>query len=321
MTQPDLQQWTGRTTEQADQACAAPIRLLAATLDRDLADFAPGGVVPPLGHWTYFLPGERHSGIGPDGHPLRGGFLPPVDLPRRMWAGSQLTFHRDIAIGAGIRRVSRIADVSEKQGSTGALVFVKVAHEVHDDAGLAISEVHDIVYREAPAPGQPPAPARPSPVDEQFARAITPDPVLLFRYSALTFNGHRIHYDQPYVTQVEGYPGLIVHGPLIATLLLDNLRRAHPGARIEAYEFRAVSPLFCTGSFEVCGRVDGSDATLWARTASGTLAMQAKVSLPGFCRASATTSFTLSALNPGATAMITPPMQIPLIGTKSAIGS
>lgn len=279
MTQPDLKHWIGRTTEFDDLASPAPVRMLAATLDRDPADFAPDGVVPPLGHWMYFLPSDRQSDIGPDGHPKRGGFLPPVNLPRRMWAGSQLAFHRDLRVGSAIRRVSRIVDVSEKSGSTGALVFVKVGHEVHDEAGLAISEFHDIVYREAPAPGQAPVPAKPAPTNEQFSRTVHPDPVLLFRYSALTFNGHRIHYDQPYVTGVEGYPGLIVHGPLIATLLLDNLRQAHPGARIAAYEFRAMSPLFDIAPFTVCGRLEGQEATLWARSSTGGLAMQAKATL------------------------------------------
>jgi len=279
MTTPDLTQWIGRSMTLDDVASPAPMRLLAATLDRDLEAFAPGGVVPPLGHWMYFLPGERQSAIGPDGHARRGDFLPPVDLPRRMWAGSQFTFHRDLHVGAQIRRVSRIADVSQKAGSTGPLVFVKVAHEVSDAQGLCISEFHDIVYREASAPGQAPAAAKAAPTDEQFARTIVPDPVLLFRYSALTFNGHRIHYDQPYVTQVEGYPGLIVHGPLIATLLLDNLRQAHPGARIAAYEFRAVSPLFDIAPFEVCGRLEGRVATLWARSPAGALAMQATATL------------------------------------------
>jgi 3-methylfumaryl-CoA hydratase len=156
MTQVDLTQWIGRTTEIDDVASHAPMRMLAATLDRNLPDFAPGGMVPPLGHWMYFLPCERQSAIGEDGHPRRGGFLPPVDLPRRMWAGSQLTFHRDLRIGGSIRRISRIVDVSQKSGSTGALVFVKVGHEVHDGAGLAITQFHDIVYREAPAAGQLP---------------------------------------------------------------------------------------------------------------------------------------------------------------------
>jgi 3-methylfumaryl-CoA hydratase len=167
----------------------------------------------------------RHSEIGPDGHPKRGGFLPPVPLPRRMWAGSRLTFVQPVRVGDALTRESRILDVSGKEGRTGHLVFVTVRHDYSLASGLAITEEHDIVYRDNPQPGQPAPKPTPAPTDSQFSREIVPDPVLLFRYSALTFNGHRIHYDRSYVTEVEGYPGLIVHGPLIATLLLDLLRR------------------------------------------------------------------------------------------------
>jgi 3-methylfumaryl-CoA hydratase len=179
-----------------------------------------------------------------------------------------------------VRRTSRIADVSSKQGKTGPLVFVRVRHEIGGGDAVALTEEHDIVYREAPRPGTRPDTPPPAPAGEQFARTIAPDPVLLFRYSALTFNGHRIHYDRSYVTEVEGYPGLIVHGPLIATLLVDLLRRERPDARIARFEFRAVSPLFDTAPFDVCGRLDDArSATLWARGPQGHLAMQASATL------------------------------------------
>jgi 3-methylfumaryl-CoA hydratase len=278
MSNPDWNQWLGHTVEAEDVVTAAPLRLMAATLDRE-AETVVDAPLRPLWHWLYFLPGERQSNIGPDGHPKRGGFLPPVSLPRRMWAGGRLQFLRPILPGAAIRRVSRIASIADKVGRTGRLVFVTVVHEISDAQGLAVREEHDIVYRDLPAAGAPTAQAQPARTDEQFARRIVPDPVLLFRYSALTFNGHRIHYDRSYVTQEEGYPGLIVHGPLIATLLLEQLQLERPDARIASFEFKAVSPLFDIAPFEVCGRVEGGQAYLWARGPEGQLAMQASAQL------------------------------------------
>lgn len=279
LTCAELSDWIGRTTQVRDVAALAPLRLLAATLDRDEDELLRVGVVPSLGHWLYFLPTARQSELGADGHPRRGGFLPPVSLPRRMWAGSRLTFHRDLRIGSAITRTSRILDVREKVGRSGPLVFVTLMYEVHDETGLAISETQDLVYRGLSPSGQPQPAVAHAPQNEEFVRTVLPDPVLLFRYSALTFNGHRIHYDRPFATEVEGYAGLIVHGPLIATLLLDNLLRAHPQARIASYEFRAVSPLDDTAGFTVCGRRDGGRASLWARSAAGALAMQAEATL------------------------------------------
>jgi hypothetical protein len=180
------------------------VAALSATLDRD--DPAPiaGTEVPPLWHWTYFTPLARASEIGEDGHPKRGGFLPPVPLPRRMWAGGRLEFHEPLRVGDVATRVSRIQDVNVKTGRSGSLVFVTVRHEFSTARGLVLSEEHDIVYRDAPAPGAPAPAPQAAPTGEEFAREIAPDPVLLFRYSALTFNGHRIHYDRSYVTGVEG---------------------------------------------------------------------------------------------------------------------
>jgi len=266
--------WVGRTDESADDITHAPIRLMQATLDAANARALPPHL-PPLWHWLYFLPGERQSHIGTDGHPRRGGFLPPIALPRRMWAGGRLTFLRPLAVGAAVRRTSIIKSVQSKSGRSGILVFVTVQHDVADAQGIAIQEEQDIVYREAPAPGAPaPQPAA-APTDEQFSRTVTPDPVLLMRYSALTFNGHRIHYDRPYAMQEEGYSGLVVHGPFIATLLMEELRRAHPGKTVRSFEFKAVSPLFDTAPFTVNGKLEGSKATLWARGPQGQLAMQA----------------------------------------------
>ena len=275
-----LQAWQGRSETLADDVTAAPVRALAATLDRDDAPPEVGTALPPLWHWLYFLPQHRQSELGDDGHARRGGFLPPVPLPRRMWAGGRLTFERPLAVGSAVTRTSRIVDVSGKTGRTGALVFVLVRHEIADEAGVAIVEEHDIVYRDHPRPDAPAPAARLAPTDAQWTREIVPDDVLLFRYSALTFNGHRIHYDRRYVTEVEGYPGLIVHGPLIATLLLDLLRRQLPDAQVKTFNFRAVQPLFDTAPFAVCGRQEGDGTvTLWARTHDGRLAMDASATL------------------------------------------
>ena len=276
-----LLSWVGRSEERSDTITAAPLAGLAATLDRDDPAPVAGSAVPPLWHWLYFLPTARQSELGADGHPRRGGFLPPVDLPRRMWAGGRLRFERALRVGETATRRSRIADVTAKEARSGPLVFVTVAHEIATAAGVALREEHDIVYRGLPAPGAAATPAE-APRDETFARTIVADAVLLFRYSALTFNGHRIHYDRRYVTEVEGYPGLIVHGPLIATLLLDLLRRERPAASVVRFEFKAVSPLFDLDPFTVCGRADPAEPrryALWARNHAGGLAMQASAEL------------------------------------------
>src|SRR5712671_1940891 len=253
-----LRGWVGRTEAMDDLATLAPLRGLTATLDRDDPPQV-GDAIPPCWHWLYFLPMHRQSGIGPDGHAKRGGFLPPVPLPRRMWAGSQFEFRTPIRVGDRMSRTSTIDDVTAKEGRTGKLVFVKVRHELRCNGAAepALVEFHDIVYREAQRPDDVPPPPQKATVDAPWQREIVPDDVLLFRYSALTFNGHRIHYDRKYVTEVEGYPGLIVHGPLIATLLLDLLRRKLPGAKVQRFGFRAVAPLFDIAAFEVCGKQEG----------------------------------------------------------------
>ena len=272
----DFQAWLGRSEQRTDLVTKAPLAALSATLDRADAEPLPGSDVPPLWHWLYFTPLALQSEIGADGHALRGGFLPPVPLPRRMWAGGRISFEHALQVGDEITRVSRIAAVDVKQGRSGALVFVTVRHEITNARGLAISEEHDIVYRDAPRPGAPTVAPQAASSDASFERSIVPDPVLLFRYSALTFNGHRIHYDRPYAIGVEGYPGLVVHGPLIATLALDALRREMPHLRVRRFEFKALRPIFDIHPFSVCGKpaADGRIA-LWARDHEGWLAVQA----------------------------------------------
>jgi 3-methylfumaryl-CoA hydratase len=275
----NLRDWIGRSETVTDTLTATPCAALAATLDRPAERPAAGTPLPPLWHWLYFLPLHRQSEIGPDGHAMRGGFLPPVPLPRRMWAGSQFEFHRPLRIGDRLKRVSRIENVTEKSGRTGKLVFVKVRHELsgEDEISPALTEFHDIVYRDAPQAGDKGSPPTAAPDRAIWQREWTPDDVLLFRYSALTFNGHRIHYDRRYVTQVEGYPGLVVHGPLIATLLLDLLRHERPEADLVAFQFRALRPTFDINKFCVCGTPAADEKTihLWAKDHEGWLTMDA----------------------------------------------
>jgi 3-methylfumaryl-CoA hydratase len=273
--------WIGRSETVEDLAYPTPVMALHATLDHEPRADA-GTPLPPLWHWLYFLPRHRQSEIGPDGHARRGGFLPPVQLPRRMWAGGQFQFLRPLRVGDALRRTSTIEDVKEKAGRTGPLVFVRVRHDVSGGGELAIVEHHDIVYREARRPGDAePPPQRAAHGAPQWRREWHPDDVLLFRYSALTFNGHRIHYDRRYVMQVEGYPGLVVHGPLIATLLLDLVRRELREADLASFAFRAVRPTFDGHAFSVNGRLDADGRTLrlWAEDHEGWLTMDATATL------------------------------------------
>jgi 3-methylfumaryl-CoA hydratase len=279
----ELGRWIGRTDTTEDTIVPTPVRALNATLDHAPIDARHGLALPPLWHWLYFLPLHRQSEIGPDGHARRGGFLPPVPLPRRMWAGSQFEFRAPIRVGDRVARTSTIADVTTKTGRTGRLVFVRVRHELrcNGSADAALVEHHDIVYREARQAGDAePAPQQ-APADAPWQREIVPDDVLLFRYSALTFNGHRIHYDRKYVTEVEGYPGLIVHGPLIATLLMDLLRRQRPDADVATFRFKAIRPTFDLHPFKVCGAPQAGPGTLhlWARDHEGWLTMDATATL------------------------------------------
>ncbi len=274
-----LKTWINRTESTHDVASVVPLKALSATLDRDDA-IDLGSEISPCWHWLYFLPLHKQSEIGVDGHAKRGGFLPPVPLPRRMWAGSRIEFHAPVRAGQAISRNSKILDVRLKEGRTGPLVFVNVEHQIRAEGQLAITEQHDIVYRDMPAPNEAPPEGVLAPTNATWTREIHPDDVLLFRYSALTFNGHRIHYDRRYVTQVEGYPGLIVHGPLIATLLLDLLSRSMPNAQVKTFAFKAMKPIFDIAPFNVCARKEGEKIVkLWAVTPEGHIAMDASVTL------------------------------------------
>jgi 3-methylfumaryl-CoA hydratase len=296
-----LKQWAGRSETVQDVLHAKPLVLFSAMLDRQDSPPKAGDEIPPFWHGLYFLTATRQSELGADGHPPRGGFLPPVPLPRRMFAGAQVDFVRPLHVEQAVERRSTILGVSQKQGRSGEMVFLQLQHEISDAAGVCVVETQDIVYREDPgsatakaqaAPtikpsatvpqehllrGVSPAPTFPA-MEALWSRTIVPDPVLLFRYSALTFIGHRIHYDYPYTTEVEGYPGLVVHGPLQATLLLDLLRRELPQCVPQRFVFRAVNPLCCTGAFRVCGAPSGEGQySLWIEDQYGRVTMQATV--------------------------------------------
>ncbi|HSN38665.1 MAG TPA: MaoC family dehydratase N-terminal domain-containing protein [Burkholderiales bacterium] len=269
-----LRQWVGKSESKTDVATAWPVIALGATLDRHDPDPVGGDPIPPGWHWLYFLEAKPASELGPDGHPRRGGFLPPVPLPRRMWAGGRMEFRRALKVGEPLRRDSEIIAVEPKQGKSGSLVFVTVRHTVHAAGEIAVVEEHDIVYREAAEPGAAPLPGKPAPQTAAWHREITPDPVLLFRFSALTFNGHRIHYDLDYSRREENYPGLIVHGPLQTILMLDLCRR-HDARPVRKLDYRALHPVFHTERFTVSGNPDagGSEVKLWTTNAAGNYAM------------------------------------------------
>jgi 3-methylfumaryl-CoA hydratase len=275
--------WVGRSQSETDVIASAPLNGLKALLDRG-RQIGSGEDVRPCAHWLYFLPFTRQSEMGEDGHPRRGGFLPPIDLPRRMWAGSRIEFPGVLRVGEVATRTSTIVSIAPKAGRSGRMVFVTVRHEVAGPRGVAIREDQDIVYRDAAPTGGGAGGTKPAAVGETFSaqarRTISPTELMLFRFSALTFNGHRIHYDQPYATGVEGYPGLVVHGPLIATLLLDLLLEECPATRVRAFRFRAVAPLFAPDPFEVArAPIAGGKVELRAVSPSGATAMAAEADI------------------------------------------
>jgi len=278
-SQQQFSEWIGKAQSASSILTIAPMEGLAAILDRDSTAFSIGDALPPLWHWLYFLETSKQSELAEDGHPHRGDFLPPIDLPRRMWAGSRLNFIRPLLAGETIKRSSTIQSIKLKQGRSGSLGFVCVAHELSDSSGALLIEEHDIVYRDMPT-GIVSAPS-PLKADDNhdFARTVTPDPVLLFRYSALTFNGHRIHYDRAYAKDVESYPGLVVHGPLLATFLLELFADNHPDATLSGFSFKAIKPVFDNDSFQVCGNKPDNigNAKLWIADNAGNLCMEAQV--------------------------------------------
>jgi 3-methylfumaryl-CoA hydratase len=268
-----LREWIGTKERTTDVATAWPVAALAATLDRRDPAPASGDPLPAGWHWLYFRDSTPASELGFDGLPKRGGFLPPVTLPRRMWAGGRIAFRRAIKIGETLARESAIIAVDLKHGKSGSLVFVTVRHTVSCAEHVAVVEEHDIVYREAAKPGEPPPQGKPAPPRAAWRREVIADPVMLFRYSALIFNANRIHYDMDYCRE-QGYPGLVVHGPLQSLLLLDLCRR-NDARLVKRFDYRAIHPVFHTERFTVNGEADadGSKAELWTANAAGNRAM------------------------------------------------
>jgi 3-methylfumaryl-CoA hydratase len=284
--EPALDAWIGRTEEAEDSVSPHRVEMLAATLDlgreaRAAEGLCEGGPLPALWHWLAFLPDAPMSGLGPDGHPVRGGFLPPVALERRMWAGGRLVFRDEIRIGERILRRSEILKVAEKTGAAARMVFVTVGHCLSTPRGPAVEEEQDIVYVAMPDRFRPP-PESPLPAAPVWEEPVAIDTVRLFRFSAATFNAHRIHFDLPYATEVEKYPGLVVHGPLQAMLLMQAARRRRGGARPAGFRFRGVRPLFHFDRPRLVGLPpEGREETLATVTAEGHLCMQACVTWPG----------------------------------------
>lgn len=270
-----IQQWIGREESDSEMLTPTRARQFNATFDR-MSDTEPAAEAPLLIHLCLAQPIAPMSELGRDGHPALGGFLPPIPLPRRMWAGGAFTFYSPIHIGETVTRRSTITDVQLKEGRSGALCFVTVTHEISAEGRAVLHERQDIVYRDIPAAGQP-APAAAPTKPGAHSRRLTPHPTLLFRYSALTFNGHRIHYDTPFCKTTEGYPGLVVHGPMQATMLCHfaaDLRGQTP----RQFTFRSLSPLFDDADFTLNAEADGDALSLWTARSGGPMAMQARAS-------------------------------------------
>jgi 3-methylfumaryl-CoA hydratase len=279
----DLKRHIGRRLVSTDVAVAGPANLLRLSFGRDEPEMKAGDPLPPGWHGLYFLPRFGPEELRPDGTPRDAGVVPPMPLPRRMFAGERLRFHRSIHIGDELRRETELADIALKTGATGTLVFATVLSRIFARGGLALEEERRTVFREEVKPGERnQAPRREeAPADVPWRKRVAPDPILLFRFSALTFNSHRIHYDRRWAMEVEGYPGLVVHGPLTSTLLIDFARDCNPGRAVRAYSTQARAPLFDTAPFELRGRpsADGLGCELWAVTPEGTVAMSAQAEL------------------------------------------
>jgi 3-methylfumaryl-CoA hydratase len=275
----ELAGWIGNTRCLTSHMSPWPAQAAAATLDAEGLVLEPGSALPPLWQWFYFLATAPQERLGVDGHPERGGFMPPVALPRRMFAGARMRFHRPLSLGREATRTDTIEKVELKTGRSGQLAFVTVRSEFHQDDALCIEEAQDIVYREPGGPIAAPAVREPEAAPEgTWSRRVEADSRLLFRFSALTFNAHRIHYDRRYAHQEEGYPGLVVHGPLTAVLLADLVRR-HTARPLTGFRFRGKAPLFDLAPFELRGRLAGDEVALEARGPDGKVALAATAAL------------------------------------------
>jgi 3-methylfumaryl-CoA hydratase len=268
----NINDWVGNQITHKETIYRHPLDGIAALLNETIP--APD-IVKPGGHWMYFLPTDSQNTLGPDGHATKGGFLPPIELPRRMWAGGQLTFHAPLRVGDMAEKTATVKTITPKEGRTGKLVFVTVEHEVRNEKGLCIHEEHDIVFRDDPSADSGTKQPQMAPTDGEWDRVVTPDPVMLFRYSALTFNSHRIHYDREYCLAEEGYPGLIVHGPLLGTLMM-RLAEEKMGRPLKSIKYRNFNPIFDISPFTLSGKPEGTDkCTVWVAGPDGALAATA----------------------------------------------
>ena len=276
----DLTNWIGNQETRKDHISANLLAAWSSTLDREDAFPEDGTDIPAGFHWTLFPPLARQSELGEDGHPRKGGFLPPISLPRRMWAGSRMEFLHPLHVGEDVVRHSTIIRIDSKSGRSGNLIFVTIKHEFKGPTATCLIEEQDIVYRDAPSGPVPDVAGDPAPRGKWF-REVNPTESQLFRYSALTFNAHRIHYDLPYATNAEGYPGLVVHGPLLATLLLDHLRATHAASRLLKFSFRAVRPTYLLGHFTLNADpgTDASHIKLWSTDNRGRIGMEASAEI------------------------------------------
>jgi 3-methylfumaryl-CoA hydratase len=280
-----LKTWIGKSDTMEERSCVQPIHQYYGLLDKD-ARPGEGEAMGPMCHYFFFKPKVNQSRIGPDGHPARGDFMPPVPLPRRMFAGASIAYEKPLIIGEKHKKVATIEDVTMKEGSTGTLIFCRVRQDFYgEDGTLALAETQNIVYRGDPPKDAPKGGSdgkggsgqgKPAPDDHAYIREITPDPVMLFRYSSSTWNTHRIHYDRKYVTEEEGYPGLVVHGPLAASLLAELVLEENAGKTLKTFSFQARSPLFDIAPFHIAGKPTDEGAELWSITPEGTVSTLAK---------------------------------------------
>jgi 3-methylfumaryl-CoA hydratase len=275
----DFRTWIGRAEQVCDPLSWAQTQAVQAMLDESAVPLVDGDALPLPWHWFHFLPRAPQAALDADGHPRRGGFLPPIPYPRRMFAGARIQLHQPLRVGVPAMREGVIRDVVMKSGKTGALAFVTVAYRFVQDGVLCLEEEQDIVYREVGAPVVAPQPASlPTPPEGSWSRTLQPDSRLLFRFSALTFNAHRIHYDRSYAVDVEGYPGLVVHGPLTAVLLLQLVRQSTTRP-VVAFRFRVVAPLFDLATMRLLGRPTDDTVELEAQGPDGAVALAASCTL------------------------------------------